>query len=150
MTVNPIPEGFHTVTPYLIVDDVSRLLTFLENAFGAEVTERMEAPGGGGVMHACVRIGDSHVMMGAAKGEWQAAPTMLYLYVEDVDAMYKRALEAGAESVHEPRDEFYGDRNAGLKGPCGNFWWVATHVEDVSHEEMERRAAEAQAQQTEA
>lgn len=139
MAVNPIPKGYHTVTPYLLVEDVAKLLTFVQAAFDAEVVERMEEDGT--VNHAAVRIGDSMVMMGQARGEHGANPTMLYLYVEDMDATFKRAIEAGATVVREPQDEFYGDRSGGVKGPLGNEWWVATHVEDVSPEEMAKRAA---------
>ncbi len=141
MSAQPIPEGYHTITPYLIVDDIKELLAFLQAAFDADVTERIEMPDGS-VSHAEARIGDSRVMMGQARDEWKAQSAMLYLYVEDADATYQRALEAGAVSVQEPHDEFYGDRNAGVKGPQGNHWWIATHIEDVSSEEIARRAAQ--------
>ena len=89
-----------------------------------------------------MRLGDSVVMIGQAREEWPARPAALYVYVEDTDAIYKRALAAGGRSVMEPRDTFYGDRNAGVEDPSGNQWWIATHVEDVPPEEMERRAKE--------
>lgn len=97
---------------------------------------------GGAIMHAEVRIGDSRVMMGEPPCGIQPIPACLHLYVEDTDAVYRRALAAGATSVREPADQFYGDRNAGVKDPSGNSWWITTHVEDVSPEEMERRHAE--------
>jgi PhnB protein len=143
MSVKPIPEGFHTVTPYLPVQGVSRLIEFLKQAFGAEEIHVATMPDGS-VMHAQVKIGDSMVMMGEARGEWKAMPGMLYLYVDDVDAWYHRALKAGATSVRELTNEFYGDRVGGVQDPSGNQWWMATHVEDVSPEEMARREASRQ------
>ena len=139
MTVKPIPDGYHTITPYLTVQGVPRLLEFLKRAFDATATECMEGPDGG-IMHAQARIGDSIVMMGEAQGEWKPMPGSLYMYVEDTDAVYQRALEAGGTSIMEPMDQFYGDRNAGVKDPVGNMWWIATHVEDVSPEELAKRA----------
>lgn len=141
MAVQPIPEGYHTVTPYLIVPDVDGQISFLQEAFDAEVRSRMEGPDGR-VMHAEVRIGDSPVMMGESTDEIPPMPAMLHLYVPDVDAVYKQALEAGASSVREPTDEFYGDRSGGVQDAFGNQWWLATHVEDVSEEEMSRRMKE--------
>ena len=97
----------------------------------------------GAIRHGEVEIGDSRVMLADATNESPAVPAMLHLYVEDVDAVYRAALEAGAESVREPTDQFYGDRMAGVNDAFGNQWWIATHVEDVSAEEMERRQAAA-------
>ena len=91
------------------------------------------------VMHASLRIGDSMVMLTDAREQWPAQLTGLYLYVPDVDAWYRRAIAAGAESMGEPKDQFYGDRMCGVKDPSGNTWWIATHVEDVSDEELMRR-----------
>lgn len=142
MSVAPIPPGFHTVTPYLVVTDATAQLTFLEKALAGEVQEVMRTPDGA-VMHAQVRVGDSIVMLGQASGENAARPSMLYLYVEDVDAWYARAVEHAGTSVQEPRDEFYGDRTAAVEDANGNQWYFATHVEDVAPEEIERRAAEA-------
>jgi uncharacterized glyoxalase superfamily protein PhnB len=140
MTVKPIPDGFHTVTPYLLVSDAARLIEFVKQAFGAEEVHRSARPDGQ-VLHAQVRVGDSAVMMGTVSGEWQPMAGSLYLYVPDTDATYRRALQAGGTSVMEPADQFYGDRNAGVKDPLGNVWWIATHIEDVSPEEMARRHA---------
>jgi uncharacterized glyoxalase superfamily protein PhnB len=137
--VNPIPDGYHTITPYLIADDPRKLLEFTQAAFGAEVGECMDAEDGN-IRHAQVQIGTSKLMMGGAQGPSKATSTMLYLYVENCDAVYAQALAAGATSEREPTTEFYGDRTAGVRGPCGNLWWIATHVEDVSPEEMARRA----------
>lgn len=97
----------------------------------------------GTIMHAEVRIGDSVVMMGESGGEFTPMPASIHLYVEDTDATYKRALRAGATSLREPADQFYGDRSAGVKDLAGNHWWIATHKEDVSPEELEKRAAAA-------
>lgn len=132
MAVKPIPEGYHTVTPYLIVADIPRQIEFLQKAFGAEETGRSATPEGD-VNHAEVRIGTSRVMMGRAQEKWPAMPAMLYLYVEDVDSLYHRALEAGGTSVRELTDEPYGDRVGGVQDSHGNQWWIATHVRDVAH-----------------
>lgn len=137
--VKPIPDGYHTVTPYLIVEGVAGLIDFLKQAFDAVETERLPGPDGK-VGHGEVRIGDSIVMMGEASGEWKAMPGFIYLYVNDTDATYKRALDAGATSVMEPADQFYGDRNAGVKDASGNMWWIATRKENVSPEELRKRA----------
>lgn len=139
-SVKPIPDGAHTVTPYLVVEGIPKLMDFLKQAFGAQEVFRMTRPDGG-VMHAEVKIGDSMIMMGQAMGEWKAKPCSLYLYVEDVDAVYQRAIQAGGTSVREPSDQFYGDRTGGVIDPCGNYWGIATHVEDVSQDEVEKRFA---------
>ena len=134
----PIPQGYHSVTPYLAVQGVPKLMTFLRQAFNAEDREKMTTPDGR-VSHAEMRIGDSIIMMGEPTGESKSMPGMIYLYLDDTDAAYKRALEAGATSLREPTDMFYGDRNAAVTDPVGNQWWIATHVEDVPPEEMQRR-----------
>ncbi len=139
MAVKPVPDGYHSVTPYLVVQGVARLIDFLKQAFDAEEIERLPGPDGT-IMHGEVRIGDSVVMMGDARGEFRPMPASLHLYVNDTDATYKRALQAGATSLMEPADQFYGDRNAGVKDSLGNHWWIATHKEDVSPEELARRA----------
>jgi uncharacterized glyoxalase superfamily protein PhnB len=148
MAVKPIPDGYHTVTPYLTVDGAAKLLDFVKEAFGAEMRgDAMRTPDGK-IGHAEVQIGDSVVMLSDAStsdtGEVNTA--LLHLYVEDVDATYKRAIEAGATSVREPSNQFYGDRSAGVRDSVGNQWWIATHVEDVPPEEMAKRAQEAMAQ----
>ena len=140
MAVKPIPDGYHSVTPYLVVQGVATLLDFLKQAFDAqEVHPPMTRPDGS-IMHAEVRIGDSVVMMGEAMGECTPMPGTIYLYVNDADAVYQRALKAGATSTMEPADQFWGDRNAGVNDPVGNRWWIATHQEDVSPEDMAQRA----------
>jgi len=138
--VKPIPDGYHTITPYLTVPAVARLIDFLKLAFDAVEIERMQRPDGT-VHHAEVKIGDSIVMMGEPPDPTKANPGALYLYVSDVDTAYRRAMEAGALSLSEPADMFYGDRGAGVKDASGNTWWLATHIEDVSKEELGRRAA---------
>ena len=130
MAVKPIPEGFHTVTPYLLVSDARGLISFLKRAFGAEEIYVGEHPDGS-VGHVQMKIGDSMIMMGQAKDEWKPMPCMLYLYVEDVDAWYRRAIEAGGISVREVNDEAYGDRAGGIQDPVGNQWWIATHKQDM-------------------
>jgi PhnB protein len=138
MSVKYKPDGLRTVTPYLVVRDVAGLIQFLEQAFDAEEGERAELPDGR-IMHAQVTIGDSVVMMGEASENNPPMPAMLHLYVEDADATYRHALAAGATSLREPQNEFYGDRSASVADAFGNQWWLATHMEDVSPEEMQRR-----------
>ncbi len=140
--VKPIPEGYHTVTPYLVVRGVDKLLEFLKQAFGATGGEPFQQPDGR-IMHAEVKIGDSVVMMGEPSADVKPMPAMLHLYVPEVDATYRRAIEAGATSLREPANQFYGDRSAGVVDASGNQWWISTHVEDVSLDEMKRRMAAA-------
>ena len=137
------PAGYHTVTPYLVVEDIEALIAFLKDAFGAEEHERVPGPDGV-TRHAEVRIGDSVVMMGAAQEGYPPMPAALYMYVEDTDASYASALGAGADSIMEPADQFYGDRNAGVRDSQGNTWWIATRVEDLTREELRKRAQAAQ------
>jgi PhnB protein len=138
MSVKPIPDGYHTVTPYLVVPGVARLIDFLKEAFDAEEMVRMPGPDGA-INHAEVRIGNSAVMMGPASEEHPPMPAMLHLYVEDADAVFQRAVGAGATVLAEPEDQFYGDRMGGVKDEFGNQWWIATHIEDVPPEEIARR-----------
>jgi uncharacterized glyoxalase superfamily protein PhnB len=140
--VKPIPEGYHTITPFLVVAGAEKLIDFLKQAFGAKETFRTALPDGT-IKHAEIKIGNSMLMMGDAKGECAPSKSMFYLYVEDTDALYQSALAAGATSIMPPSDQFYGDRSGGVKDPFGNEWWIATHIEDVSSEEMEKRAAAA-------
>ncbi len=138
MAVQPVPEGFHTITPYLIVEGATKLIEFIKAAFDAQEMHLMKLPDGS-VMHGTYQVGDSMVMVSDARDDFKALPCMLYLYVPDVDATYQQAIKAGATSLHEPQDEFYGDRSAGVVDPCGIQWWMATHVEDVPPDEMEKR-----------
>lgn len=121
MAVKRIPEGYHAATPYLIVQGVAKLIDFLEQAFEAEEIERSPGPDDT-IMHASVRIGDSVIMMGEPPADHEPMPGSIYLYVNDTDAVYKRALQAGATSMMEPADQFYGDHNAGVKDASGNVW----------------------------
>jgi PhnB protein len=139
MAVKPRPDGYHTVTPFLNVQGTASLVDFLKNALGAEEVMRMPGPGGV-VMHAEVNIGDSRLMLGEAMARPVSASSF-YLYVNDVDAAYKRAVMAGATSQSEPADQFWGDRMATVTDPFGNTWSIATHKEDPSPEEMAKRMA---------
>jgi PhnB protein len=140
--VKPIPDGYRTVTPYLVVRDVPRLIEFLQQAFGATELMRHLRPDGS-VMHAEVQIGDSRVMIGEAPPSSPPMPGCIHLYVVDTDALYHLALQAGATSLREPTNQFYGDRMAGVQDFAGNQWWIATHVEDVPPVEITLRAATA-------
>jgi PhnB protein len=146
MAVEPIPRGYHSVTPYLVVEGADKLLSFVKEVFGAEETFRM-AGAEGSVGHAEFRVGDSIVMTADASEQWPAMPGAIHLYVEDCDATYARALEAGATSVQEVADQFYGDRSGGVRDPVGNLWWIVTHVEDVPEDELAKRAEQWTAQQ---
>jgi len=140
MAVKPIPDEYHSVQPYLIVDGAAELIEFLKGTFDVEEPVRMPRPDGK-VGHAEVKLGDSIVMLADAGGPQESKPTqaMLVVYVEEVDKVYRRALEAGGKSIREPEDQFYGDRSAGVRDAFGNEWWIHTHVEDVSSDEMRRR-----------
>ena len=148
--VKPIPEGYHTATPYLIVKDAARAIEFYKKAFGA--TELMRMPGAGGkIGHAEIKIGDSPIMladevpgMGFRSPEsLGGSPISILLYVEDVDVVFSEALAAGAKVQRPVADQFYGDRTGGVTDPFGHVWYIATHKEDVSPEEMKKRAAAA-------
>ena len=143
MPVKNPPAGYHSVSPYLTVTDVAKLIEFLQVVFDATVVERMTRPDGR-VGHCEVRIGDSIVMMGEPQDPSKARPSNLYVYVLDVDSTYRRALAHGAQADREPADQFYGDRSGSFIDASGNLWWVATHKEDVSPEEIQRRAKQAQ------
>ena len=138
MAVKPIPDGYHTVTPFLLVKEASKVVEFLKRGFGAVESSRHTLPDGS-IMHAELSIGDSNLMLAEANDKWPAMPSMLYLYVHDVDSVYKKAVQAGGKSLREPTNEFYGDRSAGVIDMSGNQWWIATHVEDVSPDEMMKR-----------
>lgn len=148
--VNPIPEGYHSVTPYIIVSGAARAIEFYKQAFGATELFRMDGPDGQ-VGHAEIKIGDSHIMLADEHPQMGArgpqtiggSPVSLMLYVEDVDVTVGRAVEAGATLKRPVADQFYGDRTGGIEDPFGHVWYVATHVEDVPHEELQKRAAAA-------
>jgi PhnB protein len=138
MAVKPIPDEYPRVIPYLIVKDVSETINFLKEVFNAEEKEKMTLPDGS-INHGEVKIGDSVIMIGKSNEQFPPLSAMIYIYVEDTDEAYNRALKLSAESVMEPSNQFYGDRNAGVKDSNGIQWWIASHVEDVSAEEMEKR-----------
>lgn len=142
----PIPDGYHTVTPYLFVRGAARAIDFYKQAFDAGELMRMPGPGGK-VMHAELQIGDSMIMladefpeMGALAPEAVGgSPVMIALYVNDVDAAFNRAVAAGAKPLRAVADQFYGDRSGALVDPFGHKWNISTHIEDVTPEEMTRR-----------
>jgi PhnB protein len=148
MAVKPIPDGYHTVTPYLVVQGASKALDFYKKAFGATELFRMPGPGGK-VMHAEIKIGDSPVMLADEFPEMDArgpqalggTPVGLMIYCEDVDAVFDRAVTAGAKVLRPVVDQFYGDRSGTLSDPFGHKWTIATHKEDVPMAEMQRRMA---------
>jgi PhnB protein len=140
MAAKPIPDGFHSVTPYLTVRGAPKVIEFLKQAFGAEMSHEPTKRPDGSIMHAQVKIGDSLVMIAEESEMAKATPSSLYLYVPNVDEVYKRAVKAGGQSVMEPMDMFYGDRSGGVKDSSGNSWFVATHKEDVAPMELAKRA----------
>jgi len=150
MAVKPIPDGYHSVTPYLIVHDAAAALEFYRKALGAVELMRLPAPGGR-IGHAEFRIGDSPVMLADENPAMNAksprtiggSPVSLMVYVEDVDALVAQAVAAGATLVRPVANQFYGDRTGGIDDPFGYHWYLATHVEDVPPDELERRAAKA-------
>jgi PhnB protein len=149
--VKPIPEGYHSITPYLIIKGAAEALDFYKKAFGATELFRMEH--GGQIGHAEIKIGDSPIMLAdeqpgmgyVSPKTLGGTPVSLMIYVEDVDTIYNQAIQAGGEEVKALQDQFYGDRSGTLKDPFGHVWTVATHKEDVTPEEMDKRIAAAKA-----
>ena len=152
MAVRPIPEGYHTLTAYLAVDDAGEAIQFYKRAFGAKESVRMDAPGGK-VGHAELQIGDSRVMLSDPMPQSVVRPpkelggrtASIFMYSEDVDAAVKQAVEAGATVEMEPENMFWGDRFGSVLDPYGHLWSIATHVEDLSPEEIAERGKEAMA-----
>ena len=140
MTVPYIPEGYNAVSPYLMVTDIEAQLSFLKEVFDGEIIERLPNPDGN-LTHGEIKIADSVIMMGLARPEYPSSPSMTHIYVADVDAIFQKALDAGGEAIMPPTNQYYGNREAGIKDPQGNQWWMATQIETVSQEEMIRRAA---------
>jgi PhnB protein len=146
----PIPAGYHTLTPYLTLDDATEAIEFYKDAFGAEERVRMEAPGGK-IGHAELQIGDSILMLAdafphstsRAPRELGGTTAGVFLYVDDVDAVVKSAVKAGAQVAQEVEDMFWGDRFGSVKDPFGHIWSIATHVEDLTPEEIAERAKQA-------
>ena len=155
MAVKPVPDGYHTVTPYLTVDDAAAAIEYYKQAFGAKERVRMNAPDGK-IGHAELEIGDSLVMLSDALPQFTARPPKelggttgaVFLYVEDVDAVTKQAVDAGGTIEMEVADQFWGDRFGSITDPFGHLWSIATHVEDVPPEEMAERAKAAMAAMT--
>jgi PhnB protein len=151
--VNAIPAGYHSLTPYLVVNEASRAIEFYKQAFGAKETVRMGGPGGK-VGHAEMKIGDSMIMLsdempGSGNRSPQSlggSPVSIFMYVESVDSVFDQAVKAGAKADMPPQDMFWGDRFGKLTDPFGHAWAVATHIEDVAPQEMEKRAQAAMAQ----
>ncbi len=152
MAVKPIPEGYHTATPYLVVDDAAAAIEFYKRAFGATERGRMPSPDGK-IAHAEIQIGDSPIMLSDPFPQSQMTPPKqlggtaggVFLYVEDVDAAFQQATDAGATATMPPEDMFWGDRFGSVMDPFGHVWSVATHIEDVPPEEMAERAEKAMA-----
>jgi PhnB protein len=148
MSVKPIPEGYHSVTPYLIVKGAAKAIDYYKKVFGATEIMRMPGPNGT-VMHAEIKIGDSVIMLAdEQQGNFRSpeglggSPVSLMVYVEDVDKTFKQAVSNGAKEVRAVQDQFYGDRSGNLVDPFGHVWTVATHKEDVSQAEMQRRMSQ--------
>ena len=148
MAVKPIPEGYHSVTPYLIIKGATEAIEYYKRAFGAIELMRMPAPGGK-IGHAEIKIGDSPIMLADEFAEigykspqtLRGSPVSIMIYVEDVDTIFGQAIAAGGKEQRPVKDQFYGDRMGTLEDPFGHVWHVATHKEDVPAEEMERRAS---------
>jgi PhnB protein len=146
----PIPDGYHAITPYLFIKDAAKAIEFYKQALGATERMRLSMPGGNQIGHAELAIGDSVIMLSdecpdmSARGPESlgGSPVALHVYVEDVDAVVQRAVAAGATLTQPVEDKFYGDRTGGITDPFGHLWYIATHTEDVSPEEVNRRATE--------
>lgn len=150
--VKPIPDGYHTLTPHMICKGAEKALDFYKKAFGAEELCRMPGPDGTGVMHAEIKIGDSHLMMCdefpgmehcKSPQSLGGSPVTLHLYVTDVDTAFKKAIDAGCTAEMPPTDMFWGDRYGKLRDPFGHNWSIATHIADPTPEEMAKGAEEA-------
>jgi PhnB protein len=140
------PDGFTAITPYLVVPDVKALMEFLTKAFDATVHVKMEVPGHG-IAHADMIVFGSHVMMGQSGGHHAPIPAMLYVYVEDADAVHAKAVAAGASVQSPVADQFYGDRAGSVNDGKGNVWWIATHKQDLTPDEITRGMAAARGAQ---
>ncbi len=146
MSAKPIPDDYHTITPYLTTRNTNEAIKFYQKAFGACEAGRLVMPDGG-IAHAEIQIGDSKIMISEESEEWgnlspqalNGSPVNLCIYVEDVDAVFAKAIAAGASVLREVEDQFYGDRMGSLKDPFGHIWSIMTHQEDLSFEEMQTR-----------
>jgi PhnB protein len=142
-----VPDGYHTLTPYLVVPNGETTLRFLQDVFGAHLRHRQNRPDGT-IMHCELQVGDSRLMMAQAAPPYESHPQTFYVYLEDADVPFQRAVQAGAKILEPITTKFYGDRTGGFQDPAGNRWYVATHVEDVSPDEIQRRALAQQAKPT--
>ncbi len=148
MKTHYVPAGYHTVTPYIIVRNAAKALDWYKSVFGAQEVMRFPGPGGK-IMHAEIQIGDSHIMLADEFPQMNAVSPQtvggtsvgIMIYVEDTDAVFNKAVENGARVLQKPEDKFYGDRNATIYDPFGHMWYLSTHKEDVTPEEMQRRMA---------
>ena len=148
MTIKPIPDGYHSVTPYLSIKDAAKAIEFYKRAFGANELFRLVAPSGE-IGHAEIKIGDSQIMLAdpCEEGTFRNPQTLggtsvgLHVYVEDVDTLFAQAVDAGAKTVRPVQDQFYGDRTGTLEDPFGHVWFLATHKEEITPEEINKRAA---------
>jgi uncharacterized glyoxalase superfamily protein PhnB len=138
--VQPIPEGFHTLTAYLLVADAEKEVEFAKAAFDARPLHISRLPDGS-IMHATLKIGTSMLMLGQVQGDMKPVPSMLFMYVEDVDGVYGRAAKSGGKPLHEPMDQMWGDRAGAVSSPNGIQWWISTHIAEVSEEELQERMA---------
>ncbi len=157
MAIKPIPAGYHTATPYLIVNDAAKAIDFYKRGLGATEIMRFDAPGGN-IGHAEIKIGDSIIMLADEYPEMGyrspqsigGTPVSIYLYVDDVDRLFKQAIGAGAKELRPVKDQFYGDRSGTLSDPFGHVWSIGTHKEDVAPEELQRRMEEMMKQESKA
>lgn len=140
MAAKPIPDGYHSVTPYLTVRGAAKIIEFLKQAFGARLSHEPIKRPDGTLMHAQVIIGDSRIMIAEENEMAKATTSTMYLYVPNVDSVFKQAVKAGGQTIMEPMDMFYGDRSGGVKDASGNSWFIATHKEDVAPQELQKRA----------
>ena len=141
MTVKPVPEGYTTVTPWIISRDTAQLIDYVKEAFDAEEIARLTGSDGR-IEHAEVRIGDSVVMMFDTRPGWPPTPGFLRLYVADADAVHRRAIAAGGTCVTEVTHLFFGDRVGRVRDPLGNLWWIQTRIEDLTPQQMEQRLSD--------
>ena len=156
MAAKAIPEAVSVVTPYLCVANAAKALEFYQHVFGAKETMRFAEAGSGRIGHAELKLGNGTIMLSDEYPEMgyfgpkgpERPPISIHLYVEDVDAVYQRALAAGSTSQREPADQFYEDRNAQIRDPFGHSWFISTRVEEVSADEMQRRFESAATQQS--
>lgn len=147
-SVNAIPEGYHNITPYLIVNNAAAAIEFYKQVFSAKEEVRIEKPGGG-IGHAELKIGSSKIMLADEHPEVNAhgpetyggTPVLIHLYIEDVDGVTKKAIDNGATVIRPLQDMFYGDRSGTVRDPYGHIWDISTHIEDIAPEELEKRAA---------